>query len=152
MRCLSNGFRPIPPLSLSIHSPTLVSVDLFVEVASSRCIAHIAHIADNEGKKEVLCIQELNGPVRNIWKMPGGMVRSFARSFARSLVRSFADCQVEPGEDIAVAAVREVFEEVLCSCVLLNCRLAFARNSIQLFAFVTVTAHSSTGLTHAPHS
>jgi len=42
-------------------------------------------------KREVLVVQEKSGPVRNIWKIPGGMV--------------------DPKEDLHAAAVREVFEE-----------------------------------------
>eukprot|EP01097_Dermamoeba_algensis_P006904 TRINITY_DN430_c0_g1_i2.p1 TRINITY_DN430_c0_g1~~TRINITY_DN430_c0_g1_i2.p1 ORF type:complete len:179 (-),score=38.28 TRINITY_DN430_c0_g1_i2:49-585(-) len=42
-------------------------------------------------KNEVLMVKEKNGPIKNIWKLPGGAV--------------------DPGEDLCHAAVREVFEE-----------------------------------------
>jgi len=48
------------------------------------------------GNDEVLVVQEKNGRITGIWKLPGGMV--------------------EPGEDICTAAVREVFEETGIKC------------------------------------
>jgi len=42
-------------------------------------------------KREVLVVQEKSGPVRTIWKIPGG--------------------SVDPKEDLHKAAIREVFEE-----------------------------------------
>jgi len=42
-------------------------------------------------KREVLVVQEKSGPVRSIWKIPGG--------------------SVDPKEDLHIAAIREVYEE-----------------------------------------
>jgi 8-oxo-dGTP pyrophosphatase MutT (NUDIX family) len=42
-------------------------------------------------KNQVLVVQEKNGPILSIWKMPGG--------------------RLDPGEEVHEAAIREVFEE-----------------------------------------